>query len=232
MAFKMKGMNFGKGTGFDLPNKVNSGFKKSSKLEGMKMVKDPIKMVKDPMKMEKDPMKMKTKDPMKKEVKKKGRLRQFAEEVGGELKRVAKNFGSYKDPAQRRRELRAYMERERAKNRRKVTNFKDTEKNVAQNKAAGPKTKAQTKDEKRPPMAMKNKEAMKMKTKDAMKMKTKDAMKMKTKDAMKMKTKDAMKMKTKDAMKMKTKDPMKLNKGFDRLPKEVQAKILKNKKKK
>ena len=34
----------------------------------------------------------------------------------------------------------------------------------------------------------------------------------------------------KDPMKMKHKDPMKLNKGFDKLPKEVQAKILKNKK--
>ena len=220
MAFKMKGMNFGKGTGFDLPNKVNSGFKKSSKLEGMTMKKDPMKMKKD------DAMKMKTKDPMKMEKdplkKKKGRLRQFAEEVGGELKRVAKNFGNYKDPAQRRRELRAYVERERAKNRKKTTKFyEDTEKNVAQNKAAGPKTKAQTKDEKRPPMAMKkNKEAMKMKTKDAMKMK---------KDPMKMKKDDAMKMK-KDPMKMKHKDPMKLNKGFDKLPKEVQAKILKNKK--
>ena len=64
----------------------------------------------------------------------------------------------------------------------------------------------------------------------ATKMKKKSAMEMKKEAAMKMKKKAAMKMKKAPA-KMKKASMAKLNPGFDKLPKEVQAKILKNKKK-
>jgi hypothetical protein len=213
MAFKMKGMNFGKGTGFDLPNKVNSGFKKSSRL---------------------------------------GRFVKAAKEVGSAIKET---ITTGKTPSENQRTYRMREDAKRLINQKirqgrfdesKLNSFEkdvykgmkakkakaNMEKNVAENKAAGPKTQTQKKDEKRPPMAMKNKEAMKM-VKDPIKMvkdPKKDPMKMvkdPKKDPMKM-VKDP----KKDPMKMKHKDPMKLNKGFDRLPKEVQAKILKNKKKK
>ena len=95
-----------------------------------------------------------------------------------------------------------------------------------------------TKMKKKSAMEMKKEAAMKMKKKAAMKMKKEAGMKMKKEGAMKMKKEAAMKMKKKGAMKMK-KAPTKmkkasmakLNPGFDKLPKEVQAKILKNKKK-
>ena len=64
----------------------------------------------------------------------------------------------------------------------------------------------------------------------ATKMKKKSAMEMKKEAAMKMKKKAAMKMKKAPA-KMKKASMAKLNPGFDKLPKKVQAKILKNKKK-
>ena len=103
-----------------------------------------------------------------------------------------------------------------------------------------------TKMKKKSAMEMKKEAAMKMKKKAAMKMKKEAGMKMKKEAAMKMKKKEAMKMKKEAAMKMKKKGAMKmkkaptkmkkasmakLNPGFDKLPKEVQAKILKNKKK-
>ena len=87
-----------------------------------------------------------------------------------------------------------------------------------------------TKMKKKSAMEMKKEAAMKMKKKAAMKMKKEAGMKMKKEAAMKMKKKGAMKMKKAPA-KMKKASMAKLNPGFDKLPKEVQAKILKNKKK-
>ena len=87
-----------------------------------------------------------------------------------------------------------------------------------------------TKMKKKSAMEMKKEAAMKMKKKAAMKMKKEASMKMKKEAAMKMKKKGAMKMK-KAPTKMKKASMAKLNPGFDKLPKEVQAKILKKKKK-
>ena len=87
-----------------------------------------------------------------------------------------------------------------------------------------------TKMKKKSAMEMKKEAAMKMKKKAAMKMKKEASMKMKKEAAMMMKKKGAMKMKKAPA-KMKKASMAKLNPGFDKLPKEVQAKILKNKKK-
>jgi hypothetical protein len=62
MAFKMKGMSFGKGTGYKSPQAMKKEAAMKMKKAAMKM-KDPMDMKKDPMMMKKDPMMMK-KDPM------------------------------------------------------------------------------------------------------------------------------------------------------------------------
>ena len=78
------------------------------------------------------------------------------------------------------------------------------------------------------------KSTMKMKAKtgakkDAM-MDRKSAMAMKKESGMKMKKESGMKMAKKSSMKMAKKSANKMNPGFDKLPKDVQAKIMKNKK--
>jgi len=62
MAFKMKGMSFGKGTSYKSPQAMKKEAAMKMKKAAMKM-KDPMDMKKDPMMMKKDPMMMK-KDPM------------------------------------------------------------------------------------------------------------------------------------------------------------------------
>lgn len=79
------------------------------------------------------------------------------------------------------------------------------------------------------PMKMKKGEPMKMKKESPDKMK-KSAMKMKKESSMKMGHKSPKKMAKKAPMKMAKKSANKMNPGFDKLPKEVQAKIMKNKK--
>ena len=289
MAFKMKGPNFGKGTGSENPMKINSSFKKSSRfgrfVEGVKEVGSAIK---ETLTTGSTPSENRSRARAKRDqqalIEQKIRQGKFDESKLNSFQKTVYKEMKAKDKA---KQDKANME-----------------KNVAENKAAGPKNQTQKKDEKRPPMAkkgdikegshlstkkkkrpqtmaeavaeaeaknkdpktkeqdiaslskhlqanLKSESPNKMKKKDsAMKMKKKDsAMKMKKKDsAMKMKTKDTSKAvraavskgfeisKTKKGnptitKKMKKKDSaMKLNKGFDKLPKEVQAKIIKKKK--
>ena len=64
MAFKMKGMSFGKGTKYKSPQLMKKEAAMKMKKEAAMKMKDPMDMKKDPMMMKKDPMMMK-KDPMK-----------------------------------------------------------------------------------------------------------------------------------------------------------------------
>jgi len=295
MAFKMKGPNFGKGTGSENPMKINSSFKKSSRFgRFVKGVKEVGSAIKETFTTGSTPAE--------------NRSRARAKRSEQALIEQKIRHGKFDESKLNSFQKTVYKEmKARDKAKQEKANI---EKNVAENKAAGPKTQTQTKkkDDKRPPMAkkgdiekgshlstkkkkrpqtmaeavaeakaknadpktrekdeanlskhlqanlrsespnkmIKKKDATKDHNKAARKtegtrlrqsirraankVKAKSVMKMKKKDsAMKMKKDDAMKMK-KDPMKMKTKDPMKLNKGFDKLPKEVQAKIMKKKK--
>jgi len=285
MAFKMKGPNFGKGTGSENPMKINSSFKKSSRfgrfVEGVKEVGSAIK---ETLTTGSTPAENRSRARAKRDqqalIEQKIRQGKFDESKLNSFQKTVYKEMKAKDKAKQEK---ASME-----------------KNVAENKAAGPKTQAQKKDEKRPPMAkkgnieegshlstkkkkrpqtmaeavaeaeaknkdpktkeqdianlskhlqanLKSESPNKMKKKDsAMKMKKKDsAMKKYKSDAQRKavhasKAESGMKMKTKDMARtksgritknMKKKDSaMKLNKGFDKLPKEVQAKIIKKKK--
>ena len=288
MAFKMKGPNFGKGTGSENPMKINSSFKKETRFgRFVKGVKEVGSAIKETFATGSTPAENRSRARAKR-----------SEQALIEQKIRHGNFDESKLNSFQKTVYKEMKAKDKAKKEKA-----NMEKNVAENKASGPKTQAQNKDEKRPPMAkkkdikegshlstkkkkrpqtmaeavaeakainadpntkkineerlsrhlqadLKSKSPNRMKKDDAMKMK-KDPMKMKKDDAMKMKKDDAMKMKTKDplkkyksdaqrkavhaskaesGMKMKTKDPMKLNKGFDKLPKEVQAKIMKKRK--
>jgi hypothetical protein len=65
MAFKMKGMSFGKGTKYKSPQAMKKEAAMKMKKEAAMKMKDPMDMKKDPMMMKKDPMMMKKDSAMK-----------------------------------------------------------------------------------------------------------------------------------------------------------------------
>jgi hypothetical protein len=272
MAFKMKGPNFGKGTGSENPMKVNSSFKKESRLgRFVKGVKEVGSAIKETFATGSTPAQNRSRARAKRGeemlIKQKIRQGKFDE---SKLNSFQKTVYNEMQAREKGKQKRAQMEKDKA----------NIEKNVAENKAAGPKTQAQKKDEKRPPMAMKKKKKSPMKSDEMAKavaaakkaqkkakedpnelmgidpkkfsemlrstekaptkmIKKKDATKDHNRAARKTEgtrlrqslRRAVNKVKAKSPNKMKKEDSaMKLNKGFDKLPKEVQAKIIKKKK--
>ena len=145
MAIKMKGMSFGKGTGYKSPQLMKKEAAMKMKKAAMKMADEPMMMKKDPMMMKKDsamdmkkgPMKMKKgsamdmkKDPMK--MKKGSAMKKpnQSERAAARLKEKAKNLegkleGASEAKAKRLKNRIANVKNKQAKKEQMAKNIKE-----------------------------------------------------------------------------------------------------------
>lgn len=148
MAFKMKGMSFGKGTGYKSPQLMKKEAAMKMKKAAMKMADEPMMMKKDPMMMKKDsamdmkkgPMKMKIKARAAKDVKKGSGMKMKkgsamkkpnqSERAAARLKEKAKNLeekleGASEAKAKRLKNRIANVKNKQAKKEQMAKNIKE-----------------------------------------------------------------------------------------------------------